>query len=97
MTMAKGLTRTARRDLMAAWTAQLQDEITTFFERLDGRHFSEAAWDRQGGGGGRSRLLSDGAIFEKAGVNRALVEGILPPEAAKRLGGNVPPDATPYF
>jgi coproporphyrinogen III oxidase len=69
MTMAKGLTRTARRDLMAAWTAQLQDEITTFFERLDGGHFSEAAWDRQGGGGGRSRLLSDGAVFEKAGVN----------------------------
>ena len=30
-------------------------------------------------------------------MNRALVEGILPPEAAKRLGGNVPPDATPYF
>jgi coproporphyrinogen III oxidase len=36
-------------------------------------------------------------VFEKAGVNRALVEGILPPEAAKRLGGNVPTDITPYF
>lgn len=92
-----GKTRTARRETMAAWTAQLQDEITGFFEGLDGGRFEEASWERQGGGGGRSRLLVDGAVFEKAGVNRALVEGILPPEAAKRLGGNVPTDITPYF
>lgn len=97
MTIANGLTRTARRELMAAWTAQLQDEITTFFERLDGGRFTEAAWARQGGGGGRSRLLADGAVFEKAGVNRALVEGILPPEAAARLGGTVPAGTTPHF
>ena len=97
MKTSGGTTRTARREAMAAWTAQLQDEITRFFEGLDGGRFEEASWERQGGGGGRSRLLVDGAVFEKAGVNRALVEGILPPEAAKRLGGNVPTDITPYF
>ena len=60
-----GKTRTARREAMAAWTAQLQDEITSLFEGLDGGRFEEAAWERQGGGGGRSRLLVDGAVFER--------------------------------
>lgn len=86
-----------RRERMAAWTARVQDEITALFEALDGGRFEEAAWDREGGGGGRSRLLANGAVFEKAGVNRALVEGILPPEAAARLGGNIPPGTTPHF
>jgi coproporphyrinogen III oxidase len=36
-------------------------------------------------------------VFEKAGVNRALVEGILPPEAAARLGGRIPAGTTPHF
>jgi coproporphyrinogen III oxidase len=39
--------------------------------------FVEAAWERDGGGGGQARLLGGGGVFEKAGVNRALVEGIL--------------------
>jgi coproporphyrinogen III oxidase len=86
-----------RRERMAAWTARMQDEITALFESLDGGRFEEAAWDREGGGGGRSRLLANGAVFEKAGVNRALVEGILPPEAAARLGGNIPQGTTPHF
>lgn len=97
MTMAGGLTKTTRREAMADWTARIQDRITTLFESLDGGQFTEAAWDRQGGGGGRSRLLTEGAVFEKAGVNRALVEGILPPEAAARLGGNIPQGSTPHF
>lgn len=86
-----------RRERMAQWTARIQDEITRLFESLDGGTFEEAAWDRQGGGGGRSRLLAEGTVFEKAGVNRALVEGILPPEAAARLGGNIPAGTTPHF
>ena len=97
MTAANVVGSSTRRERMAEWTLALQDEITRMFEALDGGRFEEASWDRQGGGGGRSRLLAEGAVFEKAGVNRALVEGILPPEAAARLGGNIPPGTTPHF
>ncbi|MBX7119156.1 MAG: oxygen-dependent coproporphyrinogen oxidase [Gemmatimonadaceae bacterium] len=97
MTTADLLRPASRRDRLAAWTSQLQDEITALFESLDGGRFAEAVWAREGGGGGAARLLAEGAVFEKAGVNRALVEGILPPEAAGRLGGNIPAGTTPHF
>lgn len=97
MTTFGAVGQDTRRERMATWTAALQEEITQLFESLDGGRFAEAAWDRQGGGGGRSRLLENGTIFEKAGVNRALVEGILPPEAAPRLGGNIPTSSPPHF
>ncbi len=85
------------RESMAQWTAEIHNVISALFERLDGTRMVEAAWERDGGGGGQSRLISEGQVFEKAGVNRALVEGILPPEAAKRLGGNMPTGSTPHF
>lgn len=85
------------RASMARWTSEVHDVITAMFERLDGTKMVEAAWERDGGGGGQSRLISEGKVFEKAGVNRALVEGVLPPEAAKRLGGNIPAGTTPHF
>jgi coproporphyrinogen III oxidase len=87
----------ARRAAMAQWTAALHDEITAMFEALDTKRFEEAAWERTGGGGGQARLMAEGKVFEKAGVNRALVEGILPPEAAARLGGRIPEGSTPHF
>ncbi len=97
MTAAMPHGRTARREAMADWSATLQDEITTLFERLDGSRFVEQAWAREGGGGGRARLLAEGELFEKAGVNRALVEGILPAAAAARLGGRIPEGGPPHF
>jgi len=57
---------------MAAFTQALQDEICGALERLDGAaRFREDAWTRPGGGGGRSRVLEDGAVLEKAGVGVA--------------------------
>lgn len=97
MTAAAERVGSAQREAMAAWTAELHNAVTAMFERLDGARFAEANWERSGGGGGQARLLAEGNVFEKAGVNRALVEGILPPEAAKRLGGNVPTGTTPHF
>lgn len=97
MTAVGAPARTVRREAMAAWTAGLQDEITALFESLDGGRFVEQQWERAGGGGGRARLLAEGAVFEKAGVNRALVEGILPAPAAARLGGRIPEGVTPHF
>jgi coproporphyrinogen III oxidase len=97
MTAAPERRGSSNREAMASWTAGLHDAVTAMFERLDGKRFEEASWERKGGGGGQARLLAEGNVFEKAGVNRALVEGILPPEAAARLGGNIPEGATPHF
>ncbi|WP_414512415.1 oxygen-dependent coproporphyrinogen oxidase [Nostoc sp. PCC 9305] len=60
---------------------QLQDEITESLAKLDGvAKFNEDSWERPEGGGGRSRVLRDGAIFEQAGVNFSEVQGShLPP------------------
>jgi coproporphyrinogen III oxidase len=71
-----------------AWIAGLHDDITALFERLDGvARFREDTWERAEGGGGYSRVLTDGAVFEKAGVNRSVVFGRLPAAAAAKLGG----------
>jgi coproporphyrinogen III oxidase len=73
---------------MAATAAALQAEICAALERIDGsRRFSRDAWERPGGGGGVARVLQDGAVLEKAGVNVSNVHGAVSPELAKRLGG----------
>jgi coproporphyrinogen III oxidase len=60
----------------------LQDSICAALERADGGKFQEDQWTRAEGGGGRSRVLSDGAVFEKAGVGFSHVSGAsLPPSA----------------
>ena len=56
--------------------AELQDEICAALERLDGAgRFREDLWTREEGGGGRTRVMEDGALFEKAGVNFSEVDG----------------------
>ena len=61
----------------------LQDTICKAFEDADGKaRFREDNWEREQGGGGRSRVLEDGAVFEKAGINFSHVFGDrLPPSA----------------
>jgi coproporphyrinogen III oxidase len=61
----------------------LQDRICRGLEQEDGREtFREDAWQRPEGGGGRSRVLTEGAVFEQAGVNFSHVFGkTLPPSA----------------
>jgi coproporphyrinogen III oxidase len=73
---------------MAALVASLQSEICSEAERLDGLgKFTEDAWTREGGGGGKSRILENGAIFEKAGVNVSEVYGELSETFSRRLQG----------
>jgi coproporphyrinogen III oxidase len=56
--------------------AELQDEICAALETLDGSaRFREDLWAREEGGGGRTRILEGGALFEKAGVNFSEVDG----------------------
>jgi coproporphyrinogen III oxidase len=89
---------TARGAAAAAWIEALHDEITAFFTALDrGGRFREDRWERPGGGGGVARVLADGGTFEKAGVNRSVVEGELPPGMAQRLGAPAHADRARRF
>jgi coproporphyrinogen III oxidase len=62
----------------------LQDTITGTLEKLDGKgRFAPDSWTRAEGGGGESRVLKGGALFEQAGVNFSDVRGsTLPPSAS---------------
>jgi coproporphyrinogen III oxidase len=61
----------------------LQDRIVAALEALDGGTFRRDAWTRAEGGGGVSRLIEDGALFERGGVNFSHVIGAgLPPSAS---------------
>ena len=61
---------------------ELQDRICSQLTALDGSDFRNDVWERPGGGGGCSRVLEDGRLFEKAGINFSKVHGTgLPPSA----------------
>ena len=64
----------------------LQDSICAALEEEDGTaRFREDAWEREGGGGGRTRVVEGGPVLEKAGVNFSHVRGDrLPPTASQR-------------
>ncbi len=58
---------------------QLQDTIVSKLEEVDGSaKFKEDLWERPEGGGGRTRVIENGAVFEKGGVNISQVHGALP-------------------
>ncbi len=67
-----------------AFLLDLQDRICQGLEQADGQaRFQEDLWQRDEGGGGRTRVLVEGAVFEKAGVNFSHVHGAtLPPSAS---------------
>ena len=66
-----------------AYLLKLQDQICTDLAAEDGgAEFREDNWDRAGGGGGRTRVMANGAVIEKGGVNFSHVYGTrLPPSA----------------
>jgi len=64
----------------------IQDEICLALENLDGKSkFEEELWERHGGGGGRTRVIQNGNIIEKGGVNFSAVHGTLPDVMKKAL------------
>jgi coproporphyrinogen III oxidase len=75
------------RPRAAAFFQALQDRICTALSNLDGTPFREDAWQREGGGGGRTRILAGGDIFEKAGVNFSDVFGQMSEEFARQIPG----------
>ncbi len=78
---------TLTKEQVAAEYQQIQDEICAALEQLDGKAtFEEEKWEREGGGGGRTRIIQNGTILEKGGVNFSAVYGELPHNIKKSLG-----------
>ena len=69
------------RDRVSTMLQRLQDSICQRLEQLDGEaSFQEDSWQRPEGGGGRSRVIKQGGVFEQGGVNFSEVWGDrLPP------------------
>jgi len=66
-----------------AYLLALQDRICTAITEEDGQgEFHQDEWQREGGGGGRSRVLAQGAVFEQAGINFSHVFGTKLPASA---------------
>lgn len=75
------------KDRFFSYIQQLQDRITSTLESIDGKaRFREDLWDRPEGGGGRTRVLENGNVFEKGGVNISAVHGKLPDTMQKMFG-----------
>jgi coproporphyrinogen III oxidase len=60
----------------------LQNRITSELERVDGKGFVRDRWDRPEGGGGETRVIEEGKLFERGGVNFSRVQGERLPAAA---------------
>jgi coproporphyrinogen III oxidase len=76
------------RQEVAAFFYNLQDTICRGLQEVDGRgKFHEDTWERSGGGGGRTRIMMAGPVFEKAGVNFSHVFGEFSEEFAAQIPG----------
>ena len=81
---------TTRKEQVAQWFKGLQDRICAALETADGAtRFEEDLWERPEGGGGRTRILRDGAVIAKGGVNFSAVHGPMPQNITNAL--KVPP------
>ena len=70
-----------------AYIHHLQDTICNALEHADGHaKFIEDKWERPEGGGGRTRVIAGGSVFEKGGVNISTVHGALPAAMQQAFG-----------
>ena len=69
------MTHSVDVEAVKAYLTGLQARICAALEEVDGSRFVEDVWQREQGGGGRSRVLADGAVFEQAGVGFSHVTG----------------------
>ena len=89
---------TMTREDACSYFRGLQDRICAALEELDGKaRFREDLWQRPGGGGGRTRVLAGGAVFEKGGVSFSDVHGELSEEFARQVPARVARSAPAAF
>ena len=75
------------KDKFYEYIQVLQDRITSKLEEIDGfSQFQEDIWKRPEGGGGRTRVIENGRVFEKGGVNISAVHGELPKTMQQHFG-----------
>ncbi len=75
------------KDKFLYYIQNLQETITSRLEAVDGAaKFREDIWERAEGGGGRTRIIENGNIIEKGGVNISAVHGVLPEAMQKMFG-----------
>jgi coproporphyrinogen III oxidase len=79
------MTQSADASAVKSYLSALQDRITAALENTDSVKFRRDVWERPEGGGGESRILSDGAVFERAGVSVSHVFGDKMPASASSL------------
>ncbi len=72
-------TNISMKEQFVAYIKNLQNQITSALEEIDGKaKFQEDIWIREEGGGGHTRVIENGNVFEKGGVNISEVHGKLP-------------------
>lgn len=82
---AEGITRIKIKDIQHSFES-LQDQICNTLVSIDGgARFREDVWHREEGGGGKTRVIEGGYVFEKAGVNTSAVWGQLSGRMAQRM------------
>lgn len=75
------------KNQFVTYIRNLQNTITSRLEEIDGKaKFEEDIWERPEGGGGRTRVIENGAVFEKGGVNISEVHGKLPESMQQYFG-----------
>lgn len=75
------------KDTFSQYIISLQNTICSALEKTDGKAlFDEDRWERVEGGGGISRIISNGNVFEKGGVNTSHVHGKLPSAMQQAFG-----------
>lgn len=86
VTSSQSLPPENSKQRVSAFFRQLQDEICQGLEQLDAQgKFQEDSWERGEGGGGRSRIMKEGAVFEQGGVGFSEVWGSqMPPSILKQ-------------
>jgi coproporphyrinogen III oxidase len=74
------------KETFEAHIFDLQNRICEGLEQSDSKgKFVEDQWQRKGGGGGKTRILNNGKVIEKGGVNVSVVHGELPDLLKKNL------------
>lgn len=86
-------TSSSIKEEFIAFIHRLQNDICAALEQVDGKaRFIEDEWKREGGGGGKTRVIANGQVFEKGGVNTSVVFGQVTDAMRKQL--NIAPQYT---
>ena len=81
------MTKEPFKNSVISFFKSIQDDICNQLSNADGKaKFEEDIWERPEGGGGRTRVIQDGNILEKGGVNFSAVQGNLPENIKNALG-----------